>query len=1070
MTEEELNLLRQKARTGDAKAECELALAYSGDYFKFRAIYTLRALYKEVLAALIRLINEKCQSDASARLAEQVEAFRQSPSRASVESLIAAIILDSNTYDVTNSWKVIQGLSEAMGQISATLCDLMDEHFPEWHKRENLCDAVIVFSESPDTETLTALISALNATAKEKGNEKLIVKLLADAACKGYHPALEKLAEKHGLWVDNIVLEGDYVRPVLSSEGNVGCSLVVTGQYYPDIKVRDRVIRIPRTLSLLSMSGDTRNRFVLVSHDGNSHFSRKDSTQCTLALLASIMAWVGPHGFTIDVVDFENSGIGAPLTPFLPAKKVKVLAKAEEWGRELETLTNLMSKRTAQFSNFIEYNREHLDMKEQLKVVVVQDLSGSLMEAWEKPKKEECPEQEDIAAYKEHQKQVEEFSHLLERGFQFGIIFIVNTSKPAVYPRTDFQVDCTSNIAMIENPFDCIRIEGVEAKEKNWLLRHLADGKSPTFRKQQTASAADGILKTEVSEENPDAVFQLDTVSHTHAFIIGKTGSGKSVLLHNILIGLTTRYSPEDLMLYLLDLKMGGVEFNRYRSLPHLRSLLVDNSDIQIVQEIMRDIEQMMRERGKAFRDAGVSNVKEYNKAHSETKMAQVLVVIDECHQIFTMGEGSNSTKEQNAITARLAKIAKEGRSQGIHLLFATQTLSGSGIPADIQKNITDYYLLKCDQGDANRLVDRIGDMTKDLPVGKVYYHHTDKQMFFQGTYIESDECKRIINETAEQNKGKISHGQFYFNGSQTFQLDEKAIASLTNGNGEDLCGAVGRKINLLQDIVSLNLTADYAQNILSTGINSEGQLDRTTMALLASQLLAAQASNVPVKIFVIDCSPKGAEVSNYLGAMANKGWISLCKASESEHMLKELCKQVQQQMVFTPTMLYIIGQDRFGEMKRDLAFSDDAPMDVASDVIDASDIFAGIAFASTSEEKANFKSYREAVRYLLDSGPSAGLHTLIQIEKTANLLFEDFISNKLVSANFKHLLLLRSDDKVATQLGIDDSLKLSMLSADPDRLRAYYYNEDSGEAVLFSPFEQIEINNIETIINSLTQ
>ena len=50
------------------------------------------------------------------------------------------------------------------------------------------------------------------------------------------------------------------------------------------------------------------------------------------------------------------------------------------------------------------------------------------------------------------------------------------------------------------------------------------------------------------SSENGGLVdFTLDTVSHIHCFIIGQSGTGKSVFLHDVIIGAMAKYSPEEL-------------------------------------------------------------------------------------------------------------------------------------------------------------------------------------------------------------------------------------------------------------------------------------------------------------------------------------------------------------------------------------------------------------------------------------------------------------------------------------------------------------------------------------------
>ena len=184
--------------------------------------------------------------------------------------------------------------------------------------------------------------------------------------------------------------------------------------------------------------------------------------------------------------------------------------------------------------------------------------------------------------------------------------------------------------------------------------------------------------------------FCLGQNEHVHSFIIGQSGKGKSVLLNNIIIKAIQKYSPEDLQLYLLDCKLGGVEFNRYKEVKHVRALLVDNSDIQIILEILRDLSGQMRDRGKQLREAGVQKIDEYNKAHSDKRMSRIWVIIDECHVVFEQ----NSTSERkikNEIIEILSKVATEGRNQGVHLIMATQTLANADIPTVILNQITEF-------------------------------------------------------------------------------------------------------------------------------------------------------------------------------------------------------------------------------------------------------------------------------------------------------------------------------------------------------------------------------------------
>ena len=58
----------------------------------------------------------------------------------------------------------------------------------------------------------------------------------------------------------------------------------------------------------------------------------------------------------------------------------------------------------------------------------------------------------------------------------------------------------------------------------------------------------------DVNDKHPVTV-RFNSGDYIHAFILGQSGSGKSVLLNNIISSAILKYSPEDLMLYLMDFK-----------------------------------------------------------------------------------------------------------------------------------------------------------------------------------------------------------------------------------------------------------------------------------------------------------------------------------------------------------------------------------------------------------------------------------------------------------------------------------------------------------------------------------
>ena len=550
--------------------------------------------------------------------------------------------------------------------------------------------------------------------------------------------------------------------------------------------------------------------------------------------------------------------------------------------------------------------------------------------------------------------------------------------------------------------------------------------------------------------ESKDVDFRMDLVSHVHSFIIGQSGSGKSVFLHNIIGGAMLKYAPEDLQLYLLDFKLGGVEFNRYLGAKHVKALLVDNSDPQVTLEILRELRGSMTERGKLLRSAGVNNIGEYNKLHQEDRMPHVLVVADECHEMFK-ADDSIPRQVRNEISDIVIKIAKEGRSQGVHLVFATQTLSGTEISSEIINNVSDFYLLKCAQTDSERLVPNSSAITSELSTGQIYYHHVDEQVKFQAYYTDKEAAEKLMAAIVEKAKDHRSNGEFYFNGAQMFYLDESVKEQMLTVKGKSPVAFMGKAIDISQKDLYIKLNEDFSENVLLLGLNDQEQVTRTTMNLFVSLMMSAKLKHKDIAFKVIDClNNEEGEVHELIFDLENEGYCEIIERRQRSKFFKELAQSVLDGTA-EETILLILGQDRFRELKMDMELeeSNNSKSSDDDDMMSISDDF----FGDSSSSSTSVRTYRDAMNVILEKGPDYGVHTLLQIEKASNLLFEDYITPKVVFQKFKHLVMLKSDETAGVTLHLNDDIRLEKLSSDWERLRAYYYAEESDSYTLFTPY-----------------
>ncbi|MBB2945696.1 hypothetical protein FB565_005454 [Actinoplanes lutulentus] len=166
-----------------------------------------------------------------------------------------------------------------------------------------------------------------------------------------------------------------------------------------------------------------------------------------------------------------------------------------------------------------------------------------------------------------------------------------------------------------------------------------------------------------------------------HWMVGGRSGAGKTAFLINVLYGLGARYSPDELALYLLDFKEGVsfaefVPTQRDRTwLPHARAVGVE-SDREYGLAVLRELDAEMGRRSLAYKRAGVSRFTDLRMVAAEEGRSQplprVLCVIDE-FQVLLAG---NDPTAAEAVTL-LESLARKGRSYGIHLVLASQTVLG---------------------------------------------------------------------------------------------------------------------------------------------------------------------------------------------------------------------------------------------------------------------------------------------------------------------------------------------------------------------------------------------------------
>ncbi|MBG6104399.1 hypothetical protein IW249_004813 [Micromonospora vinacea] len=164
-----------------------------------------------------------------------------------------------------------------------------------------------------------------------------------------------------------------------------------------------------------------------------------------------------------------------------------------------------------------------------------------------------------------------------------------------------------------------------------------------------------------------------------HALIGGPSGTGKTNLIFAWIGALAARYSPAELEFYLLDFKE-GVSFARFAQgrrdpswLPHMRLVGINvNTDREFGLALLRFLAEELRRRADAAKKHEVTKLAELRAVDPTGHWPRIVAVVDEFQMLLA---GRDVVAREAADL--LEDLARRGRSQGIHLVLASQDVRG---------------------------------------------------------------------------------------------------------------------------------------------------------------------------------------------------------------------------------------------------------------------------------------------------------------------------------------------------------------------------------------------------------
>lgn len=246
-----------------------------------------------------------------------------------------------------------------------------------------------------------------------------------------------------------------------------------------------------------------------------------------------------------------------------------------------------------------------------------------------------------------------------------------------------------------------------------------------------------------------------------HGLIAGTTGSGKSVMIHNLIISLLYRNSPEQLRLIMVDPKR--VELSLYNGIPHLMTEVITEPK-KALMALKWAVKEMER-RYDILKENRVQNLNSYHsnvyepakddfeatKYENPEEAAQEAANLPESlpYIVIVMDELADLMQAYpRELEASIVRIAQMARAVGIHLLLATQRPSVNVITGTIKANIPTRLAMKvASQVDSRTILDQIG-AEKLLGQGDMLFSSEEytKPIRLQSAYVSEEELKNVVD------------------------------------------------------------------------------------------------------------------------------------------------------------------------------------------------------------------------------------------------------------------------------------------------------------------------------------
>jgi len=272
-----------------------------------------------------------------------------------------------------------------------------------------------------------------------------------------------------------------------------------------------------------------------------------------------------------------------------------------------------------------------------------------------------------------------------------------------------------------------IEMDG-EFKKFVFTISHKTMPKKLTYNYKDILPQLEGLEMPIICGKDSSGMWMTyNAITEPNALVSGEPGAGKSTQTRSILTTLIQYKKPEELHIYLGDLKMS--EFFLFKGVEHVKSVCVYTEDMA---KMLKHLHNELKRRGELLNRFGCTHI---TKLPESEKQPFILLCIDEIVMIM----------DDKEMKKQLVQLVALGRALGIYCILSLQRPSHDILDTKIRGLLTVRMGFRTTDFTNSKIIGTPGSEKISRETPGRFLIKRDELTELQAPYLDEDEADKIL-------------------------------------------------------------------------------------------------------------------------------------------------------------------------------------------------------------------------------------------------------------------------------------------------------------------------------------